>query len=164
MTIAIDSNSTAHRQVISLVTGLAVASVLEGVDLKWPNDLLVGGRKIGGILVEVAGDLAVIGCGINLWWPDAPADRAGLRALDPGPGPDVGLGVAITEEVLGRLRQDEWGASEYRKRCLTLGRQISWVGGEGFARDIDSVDGSLLVALEGGDFARLNAGEVRHIR
>ncbi len=61
---------------LSLVVGLAVAEALRGaglkkVGLKWPNDVLVDGRKIAGILLELVGDLAdvchvVIGVGINV--------------------------------------------------------------------------------------------------
>ena len=61
---------------LSLVVGVVVATVLEAagvadVQLKWPNDLLHQGRKIGGILIEISGDLAgpcalVIGIGLNI--------------------------------------------------------------------------------------------------
>ena len=62
---------------LSLVAGLAVATVLEqfgvaGVELKWPNDVQVHGRKLGGILVELAGArpmVAVVGIGLNLSFP-----------------------------------------------------------------------------------------------
>ena len=55
---------------LSLVAGVAAARALRGlgverVALKWPNDLLVDGAKLGGILVETRGSLAVIGIGIN---------------------------------------------------------------------------------------------------
>jgi len=70
--------SMAAMSGLSLVVGIAVAQALdvEGVGLKWPNDLVAGGRKLGGILVnlraapEGACD-AVIGIGINLRLPDA---------------------------------------------------------------------------------------------
>lgn len=61
---------------LSLVVGLAVLRALQGIGLddsglKWPNDILAGGRKIGGILLELVGDPAdvchvVIGVGINV--------------------------------------------------------------------------------------------------
>ena len=63
-------------------------SVCEGVDrrirLKWPNDVLLDGAKVGGILVEASGDLVVAGLGLNLWWPDAPDGAGALAASDPG--------------------------------------------------------------------------------
>jgi BirA family biotin operon repressor/biotin-[acetyl-CoA-carboxylase] ligase len=64
---------------LSLAVGVAVRRALAGlgagdIGLKWPNDLLRDGRKLGGILVEVAGDpegrcRAVIGIGINVAMP-----------------------------------------------------------------------------------------------
>lgn len=59
-------------QTLALVAGLAawdaVAAVAPGVNirLKWPNDLLLGQAKLGGILLERAGDIVVIGIGVNL--------------------------------------------------------------------------------------------------
>ena len=56
-----------HR--LSLVAGLAVAEAVEkfGViaEVKWPNDVLVGGRKLAGILVEAGKDFVIVGIGIN---------------------------------------------------------------------------------------------------
>ena len=55
---------------MSLASGLAVAEVLEGFgfapQIKWPNDLLLEGRKCCGILVEAPADLVVVGVGINV--------------------------------------------------------------------------------------------------
>lgn len=66
-------------QGLSLASGVVVAEVLKDIGcdthgLKWPNDVLVDGRKLGGILVEVAGEAggpatAVIGVGLNLRLP-----------------------------------------------------------------------------------------------
>lgn len=61
---------------LSLVAGLACLEALDGLGvpgagLKWPNDLVAKGRKLGGILVEVAGTAAVVGVGINLRVPSA---------------------------------------------------------------------------------------------
>lgn len=55
---------------LGLVTALAASEALVSLgfspQLKWPNDLLLGGRKVGGILVEVAAGVAVLGVGINV--------------------------------------------------------------------------------------------------
>ncbi|MEA2655620.1 MAG: BirA family transcriptional regulator, partial [Chloroflexota bacterium] len=52
---------------LSLAAGVASAEACaQGVRLKWPNDLLLGGRKVGGILVEATPQKAVCGIGINL--------------------------------------------------------------------------------------------------
>lgn len=166
ITVAFASDWSPHFSVASLVAGLAAASTLgPEVDLKWPNDLLVDDRKVGGILVEIAGSTVALGCGVNLWWPEAPRERGALWAADPGGGAGIGLGVAFAEELFGRLAGEDWGVEEYRARCVTLGRPITWSGDKsGFARDIDSEDGSLMVEVEGGGIVRLNAGEIRHLR
>ncbi len=59
---------------LSLVSGLAVAQALQSLgvrdlQLKWPNDIYVGGIKLGGILVEISGTNCVIGIGINVNMP-----------------------------------------------------------------------------------------------
>ncbi|MGH8958453.1 MAG: biotin--[acetyl-CoA-carboxylase] ligase, partial [Acidimicrobiia bacterium] len=166
VTAAFDTEWSPHWSVASLVAGLAAASVLGAeIGLKWPNDLLLADRKVGGILVEVTDRTVAVGCGVNLWWPEPPAERAALFTADPGPGAVVGLGVATAEELFRRLAGAEWGASEYRSTCLTLGRPITWSGGlSGLARDIDSEDGSLVVEMPDGEIVRLNAGEIRHVR
>src|ERR1700678_477221 len=56
---------------LSLLAGVSVATALRGVagvdaDVKWPNDVLAGGRKLAGILAEVSGDTVVIGIGLNV--------------------------------------------------------------------------------------------------
>ncbi len=113
---------------VSLVTGLAVAEALRtlvsgipniDVRLKWPNDILVGRSKMGGILVEstqaAGGDLAVvIGIGLNL--VSHPADG-------PRPASDFGVfGAALPVQAV---------LSEVHER-LTHWLAI-WSGGEGFA-------------------------------
>lgn len=77
---------TTQLEAPSLVVGLAVIHALrqQGIAdcaLKWPNDILVGGRKIGGILLELTGDPAdschvVIGIGINVNMQQAVIDQA----------------------------------------------------------------------------------------
>jgi BirA family transcriptional regulator, biotin operon repressor / biotin---[acetyl-CoA-carboxylase] ligase len=66
----------AYLSGLSLAVGVAIARALEasgyrGVDLKWPNDLMHGGRKLGGILIELSGEalgpsVVVVGVGINV--------------------------------------------------------------------------------------------------
>ena len=85
---------------LSLVVGIAVARALAGlgateVKLKWPNDVLFRGRKLGGILIEVQGDAlgpatAVIGIGLNVRMPPAWRDRIDQPIADAvEAGPDT---------------------------------------------------------------------------
>ena len=151
---------------IPLVAGLAAADTLEGdVTLKWPNDLLVGDDKVGGILVEGSGGVLVVGCGLNLWWPDAPAGSGALSLDDPGPEAVVATAAAWAERLLQRLATGarEWGRNDYLARSATIGRRVTWEPtGEGRATDIGD-DGSLIVDTTLGT-QRLIAGEIRHLR
>lgn len=75
------ANGVAAFEGLSLAVGVIIAEVLEqwglkGASLKWPNDLLCDGRKLGGILIEVSGDLSgegalVVGVGLNVRMPQS---------------------------------------------------------------------------------------------
>ena len=154
----------ATRGVIPLVAGVAAADVLD-VDLKWPNDLVRGEDKLGGLLVEATGDLIVVGCGVNLWWPRPPAGRAGLYETDPGLGAAERVARAWADRLVGILARgpDEWPRERYRRRCSTLGVEITWEpDGRGLAVDV-AVDGGLVVETPTGTVV-LHSGEVRHVR
>lgn len=110
---------------LSLAVGLAVARALEelgaqGVRLKWPNDVLlalppatdqgVGHAKLGGILIELAGDAlgptrAVIGIGLNVRLPAEARARAGQPVSDLL---DAGLAVARNRVLAAVLRHLHW--------------------------------------------------------
>lgn len=78
-------NGASSIEGLSLAVGVAVASALhnvgvEGVQLKWPNDIFHGQKKLGGILVEVSGNLSglchvVVGIGLNVAMPEAAATQ-----------------------------------------------------------------------------------------
>lgn len=135
--------------------------------IKWPNDVLVDGRKLAGILVEGRPQegWAVLGIGLNVSTreEDFPAelrDTATSLAI-------AGLGETTAEAVLApllarldaRLRGPmEEVLAEWRRRDALLGRAVRWDGGEGTAAGIDA-DGSLLVDTGRGRVA-LTAGEV----
>ncbi|MGH8874343.1 MAG: biotin--[acetyl-CoA-carboxylase] ligase [Acidimicrobiia bacterium] len=151
---------------LPLVAGLAARRDLQGaVELKWPNDLMVGDRKAGGILVEASGSLVVVGVGLNLWWPNPPEGMVGVWQDDPGEGAERGVGQRWADEFLARIDRapEEWGRSEYRAACRTLGRPITWdPDGRGVAVDV-AEDGSLVVETPSG-IEHLRSGEVRQVR
>jgi BirA family biotin operon repressor/biotin-[acetyl-CoA-carboxylase] ligase len=73
----------ATRPILTLALGLAAAEAIARVagircDLRWPNDLMCGDRKLAGILVQIAGDAAVAGIGINVGHETFPGEIAGL--------------------------------------------------------------------------------------
>lgn len=154
---------------LSLVAAVAVADVcdLRGLSaaIKWPNDVLLDGRKISGILVEGRPQerWAVLGIGLNVALrpedlPKELRDRAGT----------LGLAPADVEPVLAQLLAAlaaRLGASDdelldaWRARDWLRGREIAWNGGRGVADGVDAA-GHLLVRVEGGERVALDAGEV----
>jgi BirA family biotin operon repressor/biotin-[acetyl-CoA-carboxylase] ligase len=151
---------------LSLIAGLSARAVLgDGVDCKWPNDLLRGDAKVAGLLLEAVGDLVVIGLGVNLWWPDPPYGFGSVFATDPGPDAALDLASRWCDEVLLRVDRgpDAWGHEEYRLACRTIGRSIRWKpDGMGVAIDVD-FDGRLVVETPSGR-VRLSSGEVVEVR
>ncbi len=155
---------------LTLVAGLAVRRPLVAllrveVGLKWPNDLIVPAGKLGGILTESQGDIVVIGCGVNLWWPDPPEGIAAASSSDPGAGLAGDLARRWVERLLDVAAGDPsaWGRDEYRSACATLGTRVEWDGGgPATAVDIDE-RGGLVVETKGGRLT-LTSGEVRSLR
>ena len=134
-----------------------------GIDLKWPNDLLMEGAKVGGILVERSGDVTVVGLGLNLWWPSPPDGVGAVLADDPGGEFHVEIGARWGAEVMFLLDGPGWPYADYRAACVTLGNTITWEpAGRGDAVDVDE-SGALLVETEGG-LETLHAGAIRHVR
>lgn len=149
---------------LSLMAGVAAVRAVDGLSLKWPNDILVlTDLKAGGILVERSGSVVVVGMGLNLWWPDPPGGVGAILDDDPGPEIHATIGGVWAAELLRLVDLDGWPIDDYRRACATLGRPITWEpGGSGVAIDI-TTDGELVV--EDGEVTRnINSGAVRHLR
>lgn len=148
---------------LSLMAGVAVAGLGPAVELKWPNDVMVGDSKAGGILVERSGDIAVIGLGLNLWWPGAPDGMCDLFAEDPGEDRHAELGALWGAGMMRLLDGRGWPREQYKALCSTLGREVTWEpDGAGKAIDVDP-DGALTVE-SAGELITVRSGEIRHLR
>jgi len=157
------------RRLLPLAAGVAVAEALgDGAQVKWPNDVLLEGRKVAGILVEGRPQegWAVLGIGINVAVSadDLPGE---LRAHAGG----LGLGPAQVEPMLARLldRLEPWLSARdedvlraLRARDALHGRPVRWAGRAGRGDGIDDA-GRLRVLTEEGVIV-LDAGEVHLIR
>ena len=164
---------------LPLVAGLCLADVADGfvgpthVRLKWPNDLLLGGAKAGGILVEVVGDAVVLGIGLDVDWRgvERPPDLPPVRSLAEVVDGDVDRWrvLAALCGVLGNRyaawQDDPAGTlTRYRDRCATVGNRVraQRVGHDdlvGEAVGVDA-DGALLVRRDDGVVDRHLAGDV----
>lgn len=160
--------------VLSLVAGLSVRRALDthfavAPGLKWPNDLVLDGTKVGGILAEASAPMVVVGCGVNLWWPEPPPGIGGVVEADPGPGAAETLARSWAEEFIARLDAgpEGWGIDEYRAASTTLGGTVSWTEASGVAQSghaVDVTDRGALVVDGAIGRTELFAGEVREVR
>jgi BirA family biotin operon repressor/biotin-[acetyl-CoA-carboxylase] ligase len=148
---------------LTLVAGL-VAATRVGASLDWPNDLVVGQDKVGGLLTEVADGVAVFGLGVNLWWPDAPAGMAAIYPSDPGEEAAHDIGAAFASGLIERIAAGpaDWGRREYLELCVTIGESVVWEGGSGTAVDV-AADGALVVETAT-HAVHLHSSEVERIR
>lgn len=166
---------------LNMAACLAVAQSIEKLTglrptIKWPNDVLIDGKKVSGVLIEsdFQGDsvnYAIVGMALNV-------------NLDPSSIPEISETATSLKELLGRgvsrlevlesllsefeelysaLRRGEPIDKEWRRRLETLGKEITVRCGqdvrEGYAESVDE-DGNLLLRLEDGSLVTITAGDV----
>ncbi len=159
---------------LSLIAGLAVAEAVEGyvslAEIKWPNDVLVGGKKVAGILVEAGGDFVIVGIGINVNTECFP-EGLGATSLCVERGE-----VVAREEVLlrvverlavhvGKLAEGFEGVvAGVNERCFLSGHRVAMMCAdgrrEGYVRGVGK-GGELLLEVEGRIEGIVQADEVR---
>ena len=165
---------------LPLLLGLSVAGGIEAstgvsTDLKWPNDLMLNGRKVAGVLLErPPGSAVVAGVGVNV-------NQTG----DELPEEAISLAVAIGHELereplLAAILNDlgnayeradregvQWIVPAWRSRSTMLGQRISFVRDaaviEARAEDLTE-DGALRIRTDDGRQLELMAGEVQRVR
>ncbi len=154
---------------LALRAGLAVADVAGSrAGVKWPNDVLLDGRKVAGVLVEAFPQRgwAVLGIGLNV-----AVDRAALPAEVAARAGTLGRTAGEVEGVLGDLlgrldvrlaESSEALRAAWETRDVLAGRVVEWAGGRGVAAGIDA-RGALQVTTAEGVTMALDAGEV-HLR
>jgi BirA family biotin operon repressor/biotin-[acetyl-CoA-carboxylase] ligase len=173
-----------RHMLLPLAVPLAVCETAEelqpGIEcgVKWPNDVLVEGRKLAGILIEARPQdgWAVVGVGLNLsvepheFPPELreTATSLSLATVPPPTGVPFFRHVDIrhtAERALGR-RLAKWVAADpddvlsaWRARDVLEGREVAWEGGSGVAEGIDD-RGYLVVVTPARDRVALGAGEV----
>ena len=158
-------------ELISLRVGLAVAAAIEGVraglrlGIKWPNDLILDDRKLGGILCEArwhGEELAwiIVGLGLNVTNPTPPelAGRA-TRLADRIPGIDP---EALEAPVIARLRALDPGGDRLDPAELAALHDRDWLRGRRLLAPV--VGRSEGIAADGALFVRDAAGALCGIR
>ena len=170
-----------HLSYMVMIASLSVANSIEAVtglkvQIKWPNDVLINGKKVCGILIEndIRGDkvaYSIIGIGINVLinsdeYPDLLSSATSLSG-------ESGTGVSRVDVICRLLKETEElydklpaGASiyqEWRDRLTMLGENVKIISGdnlvEGFAESVNR-DGSLLLRYPDGSSTKIIAGDV----
>ena len=178
-----------HLPKVTLAAGLALSKVVEAEyslspQIKWPNDLLLDGRKFGGILTEtepVAGldssysTLVVVGVGLNLSKPEGgfPSDiKERATALSLHTSREISSEilletcVAAVEKELQRLEKGEFPEilQEWMQRDACKDKVLTWVTPQG--KEVTGVslgpdpDGSLRIKDQAGDIHTVLSGDV----
>jgi len=167
---------------LSFVAALAIADAVQAcvpdgvpVALKWPNDVLAGGAKVSGLLLEAEADgeggtaWVVLGVGINVAAAptDTPYPAASLAALgsDAPAGAVLGRLAQALDRRLARWRTEGFGPAreEWLARARGLGGPVAVRLPDrtldGVFRDLDA-DGALVLSTPDGRTTRIGAGEV----
>lgn len=151
-------------ELLPLAAAVAVAETVgDAARVKWPNDILVDGRKVAGILIEGRPQerWVVVGIGVNVAVRAFPPELAQIAG-------SLGAEPADVEPFLERLLtglEDALAApaertiAAWRERDALRGHPITWNGGTGIAAGVDE-EGRLIVELADGTTKALNAGEV----
>jgi BirA family biotin operon repressor/biotin-[acetyl-CoA-carboxylase] ligase len=166
------ASAAALRRAIKSVTGLSV-------EIKWPNDLLIGGKKVTGILTEMSAELdrvrhVILGIGVDVN-QDAAEFPAELRKTATSLKIETGAEISRAELAVEILRELDLDyericggkfpqlADEWENGCATIGKKISVQMGarliRGCAESLDD-DGALLVRTEHGHLERIIGGDV----
>ncbi len=173
---------------LTVLTSIACALALRGISglkvvIKWPNDLMVSEKKLGGILTEVRSEperikTAVIGIGINvnIENKDFPAE---IRDIATSIKNETGKYLSRSEIIIRILKEFEaWfnvfkskGSrpllEKWKQLSSTLGKNVKVAIGDstvsGLARDIDE-EGMLILELKSGSLRKISAGDVTILR
>ena len=174
--------SPAEVSAITPLSGLAMCKAINDFcrldsRIKWPNDVIVGKKKLVGILTEMSAEFdrvnyTVTGIGVNVsntTFPDEIAHKATSILLETGRHIDKNKFVATAlnylerELVLNRYILSGYTVSEYQSLCATVGRSVTFTRGNrrisGMAVGINN-SGELEVMLSNGTIAKVNSGEV----
>jgi BirA family biotin operon repressor/biotin-[acetyl-CoA-carboxylase] ligase len=162
---------------VVMAAGLALAGAVAEVAgvapaLKWPNDLVVGDRKLAGLLAEADGDALVVGAGCNVNWSAFPPELSATATAC-----NLEAGHAVDRDALLDAYLDAFDRSlasgdavvhDYRAQLATLGRKVrvQQIRGDdlvGTATDVTD-DGALMVRDAAGTDHTITTADVVHLR
>lgn len=175
MTVLIKPDRISENiSMLTLLAGLCVSRVIASSRIKWPNDIILGDKKVAGILTEtkISGKSGVIAVGIginanNTGFCEDLADKATSIYLFSGEKQDeTGLVTGVYNELLRAYKDFDKGFSdfldEYREKCITLNREVVIIkdGKECVMTAKDIGKNGELIAVQNGKNERIAFGEV----
>lgn len=138
----------------------------DDVMIKWPNDILVNGAKICGILLERSHDAVILGVGVNLVHSPQNIDRAAISMAELGvepPNPDRFMHIlaANINRWIKIWRKEGFAdiCEYWLGHAHPLGQKISYGDYNGVFAGLNS-DGACLLRWDGGDIITINAGDI----
>lgn len=161
---------------LTLVAGLAVSRVIEKSMIKWPNDVLLGSRKVAGILTEMSAEVdkvnyVVVGIGINV-----NTETFNIDLIRKATSLYIETGKKHSrEDIINRILSEFWELydeflkgnfakirREYMRSCATLRKEVVILKGdeETVARAVDITENGELVVEKDGKRFPVNSGEV----
>ena len=172
--------SPAAAPLVTLIAAMAMAQAVQEAaripcGIKWPNDLVTGGKKLCGILLEISANVEsihhlIVGTGLNVKRGAYPAELAhqATSIEDIAPPPERGAILAAylnaLEKLLDRLETGGFEAicADYMAQCVTMGSRVQVIGAERFTGTAEGIDetGALLVRDESGVLRRVLSGDV----
>jgi BirA family biotin operon repressor/biotin-[acetyl-CoA-carboxylase] ligase len=186
-TVVLMTESLKAVRPLAYVTPLAIALAIEEIassrgvelhaDLKWPNDVQVGGLKVAGVLIETTETeqgqpVALVGVGLNVnmdvtLYPELDGIATSLKAATGIELPREEVLAAVCNHLEALYDEASSGSSApfeaWKSRLITLGREVSATGGgetlRGIAVDVDD-DGALVIETAPGVRQRVEAGDV----
>jgi|GEM_PF-74234 len=171
LTVSLLLRPRALSPAFTLLAGLCMAKAIEQaripIKIKWPNDLVVQGKKVCGILCESTEGAVIIGTGVNILSHPAALDETAthLSAYAPITRQKLLLDyLAQVDALLPRFLEEGFAAirDEYESRCITLNQLVRVIGTETFSALAKGVDdsGALVVADESGKERAVRFGDV----
>ena len=120
------------------------------INLKWPNDLIVGEKKVGGVMIEKFGDTYVTGLGVNYYWKSPVVLSAGALFEEEIGFEEINKTAELwANKFLHTIQKSEFNLEDYKVKCTTMEKLVEYPDGRGWAKDINE-DGSLKVEKEDG--------------
>jgi BirA family biotin operon repressor/biotin-[acetyl-CoA-carboxylase] ligase len=165
--VAVTAVAAVHGPWIALAAGVAAAEAIErvapsiAVGLKWPNDLMIAGRKVGGVLIERDGDASLIGIGINVSQPSFDGELA-TRATSLAIAGACVDRLVLLEALLPRL--DHWLAAgesptigAFQQRDMLRGRVVRLSAAGAIVEGVvDSIDPLVAIRIRRSDGLNTN--------